>query len=300
MQDTLSKPENGSDTQLLALLQQIKSQAPSTRCVVLLSSQVSDRPADWMERTYIAVQETLDDPTASVHRSNDQDVFIFSKHTTTKLYQGLLSHPQLDWLASQEDGKPAAFFEVGYDGDWIGDLIQNKIRKGRDRLANLQMRELEAQLRRREIALNAPIRLDLIKTIEERRRQRAEPHILVVDDDAFTQKLVRKAIPLKLDMTQTDCAAGAMMLYVRAAPDILFLDIGLPDVDGHGVLEKIMEMDPRAYVIMLSGNGSRENVMKAIEKGARGFVGKPFNTAKLMEYIEKSPHIKNKQKKEGV
>lgn len=300
MQSTLGKPESGSDANLLALLQQLKAEAPSTRCVVLLSSQIADRPVDWQDRVQSAVTEAFDDPQASILFSSDQDVFVFSRHTTTKIYLGLLSHPHLDWLASQEDGKPAAFFEVGYDGDWITDLIQNKIRKGRDRLANLQMRELEAQLRRREVALNAPIRDDLIKTIDERRQSRSTPHILVVDDDAFTQKLVRKAVPLNLDMTQTDCAAGAMMLYVRAAPDILFLDIGLPDVDGHGVLEKILAMDPKAYVIMLSGNGNRENVMKAIQKGARGFVGKPFNTAKIMDYIEKSPHIKAKQKKEGV
>ncbi len=287
-----------SDEALYALLKELKETAPSTRCIVLLCSQITDRPADWLMRIDRAVSERMDEPSVKILQSSDQDVFIFSKHATNKVFTSLLSHPTLDWLASHE-GKPAAFFEVGYDGDWIAGLIKNKITAQRDRLGQLQMRELEAQLRRRELALNAPIRIDLVRSIDARRDNRTEPHILVVDDDLFTQKVVRKAIPAKLEASFADCAAGAFMTYVRHAPDVVFLDIGLPDVDGHNVLNKIFEMDPNAYVIMLSANGHRDNVMKAIHRGAKGFVGKPFNTSKLIEYIEKSPHIRSKQKKEG-
>ena len=91
---------------------------------------------------------------------------------------------------------------------------------------------------------------------------------------------------------------GALMGYVNKAPDVLFLDIGLPDIDGHAVLEKIFKLDPDAYVVMFSGNKDRDNVMKAVELGAKGFVGKPFTSEKLLQYIQKSPFIQAKQKKE--
>ena len=88
------------------------------------------------------------------------------------------------------------------------------------------------------------------------------------------------------------------MSYVNKAPDVLFLDIGLPDINGHEVLEKLFKLDPDAYVVMFSGNGDKENIMKAVELGAKGFVGKPFSQEKLLQYIQKSPFIQEKQKRE--
>ena len=88
------------------------------------------------------------------------------------------------------------------------------------------------------------------------------------------------------------------MNYVNKAPDVLFLDIGLPDINGHDVLERLFKLDPQAYVVMFSGNGDRENVLKAVELGAKGFVGKPFTQEKLIQYIEKSPFIQEKLNRE--
>ena len=79
------------------------------------------------------------------------------------------------------------------------------------------------------------------------------------------------------------------MQYVTHAPDVLFLDIELPDITGHDVLQKVLEMDPDAFVIMLSGNGNKENIFKAMKTGAKGFVGKPFTKDKLLQYILKCP-----------
>jgi two-component system chemotaxis response regulator CheY len=79
---------------------------------------------------------------------------------------------------------------------------------------------------------------------------------------------------------------------------VLFLDIGLPDIDGLKVLERIFKLDPQAYVVMFSGNGSKEHIMRAVELGARGFVGKPFTKEKLFQYIEKSPFVQARHVKE--
>jgi FixJ family two-component response regulator len=50
-------------------------------------------------------------------------------------------------------------------------------------------------------------------------------------------------------------------------------------------LEKIVYLDPQASVVMLSGNSFRDEIVKAMKQGAKGFVGKPFSRAKLLHYI---------------
>ena len=118
---------------------------------------------------------------------------------------------------------------------------------------------------------------------------------MVVDDDLFTQRLVKNSISKHGDVVFAADGCRALELYVAKAPDILFLDIELPDTTGHEVLEKIFQLDPHAFVVMLSGNGDRDNVLKAVEIGASGFVGKPFPRNRLCQYIEKSPFIIKKQ-----
>jgi len=121
-----------------------------------------------------------------------------------------------------------------------------------------------------------------------------------VEDDLFSQRLVANVLQSKFELTMAEDGQGAIMGYVKHAPDVLFLDIGLPDIDGHAVLEKLFQIDPQAYVVMFSGNGDKENVMKAITLGAKGFVGKPFSEDKLLQYIHKSPFIQARQPKESL
>ncbi len=96
-------------------------------------------------------------------------------------------------------------------------------------------------------------------------------------------------------MTGLSVATYALDKYTNIAPDILFLDINLPDVTGHELLEKILILDPDAYVIMLSGNCDRDNITQAISKGAKGFIAKPFTKDKLFQYIDRCPTIALKQ-----
>ena len=102
----------------------------------------------------------------------------------------------------------------------------------------------------------------------------------------------------KYKVYATQDGQGAVLNYLNKAPDVVFLDIDLPDMSGHDVLSKIFALDPEAYIIMFSGNGDRGNVLKAIERGAKGFVGKPFSQDKLTHYIQKSPFVKIKTQKE--
>ena len=120
---------------------------------------------------------------------------------------------------------------------------------------------------------------------------RGEPHLMIIEDDPFSRRLVENVLQKQYKLTALESADDALSTYADLAPDLLFLDINLPDVSGHELLEKIIALDPNSYVVMLSGNADRENIMQAMSRGAKGFVAKPFSRDKLFEYIRRCPTI---------
>lgn len=133
--------------------------------------------------------------------------------------------------------------------------------------------------------------------IAAKRAGRQEPAIMIIEDDPFSRRLVENVVGKQYRLTGLATADLALSTYANLAPDILFLDINLPDVTGHELLTRIMSMDPEAYVIMLSGNADKENIIHAMDRGAKGFVAKPFSRDKLFQYIERCPTIHQKEQK---
>ncbi len=126
------------------------------------------------------------------------------------------------------------------------------------------------------------------------RKARMPQHVMIVEDDALTRKLVSNALKDKFAIITAHDAHEAVANYLLFAPDIVFLDIGLPDASGFSALKQIMEIDPEAYVVMFSGNSYLDNVTKALTGGASGFVAKPFKQEKLRYYISGSALHYNK------
>jgi len=127
--------------------------------------------------------------------------------------------------------------------------------------------------------------------IAAQRNLRSEPRIMIIEDDPFSRRLVENVLQKQYNLTGLSSAEDALYTYAEISPDLLFLDINLPDVTGHELLEKIIALDPKAYVVMLSGNADRNNVVQAIERGAIGFIAKPFSRDKLFQYIDRCPTI---------
>ncbi len=147
------------------------------------------------------------------------------------------------------------------------------------------------QEKERSAILDAEIEPLLLQTLQDRRRRHQRIEVLVIEDEDFTRSLVEAALQRDYNVTPVRQGAHALTTYAIKAPHVVFLDINLPDVSGHDLLKKIIAMDPAAYVVMLSGSGDRTNVLKSVESGARGFVGKPFNREKLTQYIHKCPNL---------
>jgi two-component system chemotaxis response regulator CheY len=120
------------------------------------------------------------------------------------------------------------------------------------------------------------------------RMARSPQYVLVVEDDALTRRIVANAFKDNYALVTAQTAQEAISQYLLYAPDVVFLDIGLPDMSGFAVLTQIVALDADAYVVMFSGNSYLDNVMKALVNGASGFIAKPFSRQKLNHYIEDS------------
>lgn len=108
---------------------------------------------------------------------------------------------------------------------------------------------------------------------------------MLVEDDPVTRWMARHALKEECRLATAPTANAAFNLYASWQPDIIFLDINLPDQNGLAVLEWIMRNDPGARVIMFSGAHNIDSIAGALEKGASGFVAKPFFKESLLHYV---------------
>ena len=75
--------------------------------------------------------------------------------------------------------------------------------------------------------------------------------------------------------------------YPDAKPDLVLMDITMPDMDGIQALKKIKEIDPNANIIMCSAMGQQAMVIEAIQSGAKDFIVKPFQAERVLEAVKK-------------
>ncbi len=231
----------------------------------------------------------------------DGDVFILSRQITNKVWEKLLPTIPTNILSVSQRSL-IKLLEMQVDHDVIVRLCQDKIRlqtetKLKQEAAEEARKQEEQKTLKNNLALDLSLNQQLIRTIDTRRQERKSPSVLVVEDDPFSQKLVRHALRDTGDIHLAATGREGLQALIKNAPDVVFLDIGLPDVTGLSILDEIFQADPNAFIVMLSGNGSRENVVKAIQKGAKDFISKPFTIEKLYQVLGKCPSIIKKQSK---
>ncbi len=234
--------------------------------------------------------ETLKEADCSFLQTHDNDLIIVGTGLLPKSYIAIVEC--LLKKAGMPEGK-SEFYEKGANWYQFTALCKTKLD---DYTAGLKARKMAAKKAKAEktryAALNQPFSAELLASIAKRRAEHTKPEIVIVEDDPFSRKLVHTALEGQHTVSAAENGHNAISSYVYQAPDVMFLDIDLPDISGHEVLKKVLSIDPDAYVIMLSGNGDKENIMGAIKNGAKGFVAKPFTKDKLFAYIEKSPYVK--------
>lgn len=111
---------------------------------------------------------------------------------------------------------------------------------------------------------------------------------LVVDDSIFARKNVTRMIESFGGLLAGEAADGATAIaeYARTQPDIVLMDITMPEMEGIEAAEKIVHQFPDARIVMVSSVGYQENIITALQKGARHFVQKPVKAEVLYEVVK--------------
>jgi two-component system chemotaxis response regulator CheY len=114
--------------------------------------------------------------------------------------------------------------------------------------------------------------------------------ILLVDDAAFMRMMVKNSLTKGgyADATFVEAQDGvdACQKYNDEKPDLVIMDITMPNMDGLQALKKIREGDQNAKVVMCTAMGQESMVVEAIKNGARDFVVKPFNAERICATVK--------------
>jgi two-component system, chemotaxis family, chemotaxis protein CheY len=108
--------------------------------------------------------------------------------------------------------------------------------------------------------------------------------LMLVDDSSAQRHIIRRRLGIGDEVEVVAEASGgreAVALYERVKPDVVLLDLVMPDMGGEEVLEAILAMDPSARVVIVSSMGTDAAIERCLDLGARSFLQKPFDQADL-------------------
>ena len=111
--------------------------------------------------------------------------------------------------------------------------------------------------------------------------------ILVVDDAAFMRKMIKDTLTKNgyTEVFEAVDGADAVEKYAEIAPDLVFMDITMPNMDGLEALKAIRAKDGSANVVMCSAMGQESMVMDAVRSGAKDFIVKPFKPDRVLKTV---------------
>lgn len=113
--------------------------------------------------------------------------------------------------------------------------------------------------------------------------------ILIVDDAAF-MRMMLKDILVKNGyevLGEAENGLKAVEKYKELNPDLVIMDITMPEMDGIEAVKEIKKINPSAAVIMCSAMGQQSMVIEAIQSGAKDFIVKPFQADRIIEAVRK-------------
>lgn len=113
--------------------------------------------------------------------------------------------------------------------------------------------------------------------------------ILIVDDAKFMRMTLTNILQKgNHDVVgEADNGRNAIELYKELKPDLVTMDITMPEMTGLEAVKQIKSIDPNAKIIMCSAMGQQKLVVEAIESGAKDFIVKPFDESRVLEAISR-------------
>ena len=115
-------------------------------------------------------------------------------------------------------------------------------------------------------------------------------NILICDDAAFMRMMIKDILTKNgyNVVGEAENGAKAVEKYQELKPDLVLMDITMPEMDGIQALKAIKAADPSATVIMCSAMGQQAMVIESIQSGAKDFIVKPFQQDRVLEAVRKA------------
>lgn len=306
--------EHESTSALLSMIERNNRQGGIASLLHVQFATVGIQPTQ--EQLVLAVKDSLIGFKASIYFCSDGDTFIVWRGTARNTVKQLLMGLQKTYGAELPAGitvMPHQYYDLLAHGEELRILCKQKLQAQQ----NLAPRSADPSL-----AAPTPITIgrlpddfspmtvghatgmhSLPRLIEPRlrfspeqivtlaqaveaRKERKNPEIMVVEDQTFSRLLLHSSLREHYTTHSTEQAKEAIQLYAEHAPDIVFLDIELPDGSGHQLAELFKRFDPKCFIVMVTAHNQQEEVMRARDNGARAFVIKPYNKQKIFDCIQ--------------
>jgi len=124
--------------------------------------------------------------------------------------------------------------------------------------------------------------------------------VLIVDDAQFTRNMLKNIIG-KIEQIEVIGEASngveAISLYKKLNPDLVTMDLVMPEKGGIEATEEILKINSKALIVVVSALGQEALVLEAAKKGAKDFIQKPFKTEQIIEVMDRILKYKKVEKK---
>jgi two-component system chemotaxis response regulator CheY len=260
-----------AENECIKTIDEIKADIFGYRAILVKLSASNNKSNNLARQIIALINKLLEGNKASIFIFKDYDLLIIYQGLSTKLSENII---QSLGDVIQED--PSKILRV-YDLEKSSDILKNVCTK------KMEMYELEAKTKEQsesevineakiaKASLQFDFDKNLLNSINERKKNNSSTKILLVEDDAFSRRLVKNVLSKNYEVIEAETGREALIKYVSQAPNIVFLDINLPDCTGMEVLERLISIDSKSYVVMLSGNSFKDNILLSVKKGAKGF-----------------------------
>ena len=136
--------------------------------------------------------------------------------------------------------------------------------------------------------------IDLVQLTEETKKMTA----MVVEDEAVANELLSSTFKnFFKEVTSAFNGKEALELFKEKKPDIVFVDIIMPEMDGIELARKIREINPQQMVVVISASNDIQKISETIEIGVNSFIQKPIDTKKIIELLENVTNLVKRKKK---
>jgi two-component system chemotaxis response regulator CheY len=239
----------------------------------------------------LLLKDLLQDRRAEIYFCADGDMVIVWRGDYRSVSEAIIKVLLAKYKSELEmfdHGKLFRFFDSQAQGEDLRLLFRSKMKQAQPEVPK-QVNQPSP-----EPTATAPSERDAWKpefTVEQMRSllsvltsrgNRKLPEILIVEDQDFSRKLLAGLFEKEYRCHSARNAQEAVSMYAEHGPDVTFLDVELPDADGHTLAGLFKKYDANSYIVMVTGNNYAKDVEMAKANKVQGFIVKPYNKQKIM------------------